>query len=411
MYVAMYETWKLLRALLTEAEKKNEAEARTQEANHTLEDRAGVDGDLDSASDEEMLRLSLSCLASRQQHCPQPHLTASNLLRSELSAATASASEAAAGCRERLDREPAGLPDFVPPLSPPTPTRRHPVSYSLAVRNRRPDWISGECGRLEDRRGDANGGLLPSPPRQSEKGGRGRVFRVDRSWFNHSSQRQEERETTTKEEEEERKREEDTCDGRSFSKTSGVARTLSERRVVVDREKVEIRRHSFSGDGYPAGRQRSTGGRQLPTDGRRLPTGGRQLPTGGCQLPTGGRQLPTGGRQLPTGGRQLPTGGRQLPTGGRHPGRHQKAESEDHDEEESSGWSGCGSSLARLAPPRRRRSGGYPGRQWPTMSPTAVSMTATAGRGDAQSLLGDVCVFVTIAGAYYCMKKIKAALF
>jgi hypothetical protein len=38
-------------------------------------------------------------------------------------------------------------------------------------------------------------------------------------------------------------------------------------------------------------------------------------------------------------------------------------------------------------------------------------MTATAGSGDAQSLLGDVCVFVTIAGAYYCMKKIKAALF
>jgi hypothetical protein len=379
MYVAMYETWRLLRALLTEAEKKKgEDEVRGQEASHTLEARAGVDGDLDSASDEELLRLSLSCLASRQQYCPQPHLTASNLLRSGLSAAAGSASEAAAGCRERLDREPAGLPDFVPPLSPPA-TRRHPESYSLVARNRRPDVISGECGRLEDRRGDVNGS---SPPRQSEKGGRGHVFRVDSSWFNHSRQRQEERETTTKEEREEERRrgeedEVDTCDGWSFSRRSGgVARTLSERRVVVDREKVEIRRHSFSGDGYPAGRQR-----------------------------------PTGGRRLPTGGRQLPTDGRQLPTGGRHPGRHHKAKEEDHDEEESSGWSDCGSSLARLAPLRRRRSGGYPGRQWPTMSPTAVSMTATAGSGDAQSLLGDVCVFVTIAGAYYCMKKIKAALF
>ncbi len=356
--------------------KKEEVEARAQEASHTLEARAGVDGDLDSTSDEEMLRLSLSCLASRQQPCPQPHLTASSLLRSGLSAA----SEAAAGCRERFDRDPAGLPDFVPPLSPPTPTRRHQESYSLAARNRRPDLISGDCGRLDDRRGDVNGSLLPQTPRQSEKGGRGHIFRVDRSWFNHSSQRQEERETTTKEEEERRRGEEDefdTCDGWSFSRrSSGVGRTLSERRVV-DREKVEIRRHSFSGDGYPAGRQRYTGGRQLPT-----------------------------------GGRQLPTGGRQLPTGGRHPGRHRKAEKEDQDEEESesSGWSGCGSSLARMAPPRRRRSGGFHGRQWPTMSPTAVSMTATAGSGDAQSLLGDVCVFVTIAGAYYCMKKIKAAL-
>jgi hypothetical protein len=375
MYVAMYETWKLLRALLTEAEKKNEAEARAQEASATLEARAGVDGDLDSVSDEEMLRLSLSCLASRQQ----PHLTASSLLRSRLS----TASEAAAGCRERFDSEPAGLPDFVPPLSPPTPTRRHPESYSLLARNRRPDLISGDCERLEDRRrGDVNGSLLPQTARQSEKGGRGHVFRVDRSWFNHSSQRQEEREATTQEEEEERRRGEedevDTCDGRSFSRRSGgVGRTLSERRVVVDREKVEIRRHSFSGNGYPAY-----------------------------------RQLPTGGRQLPTGGRQLPTDGRQLPTGGRHPDRHHKAEKEDLDEEESSGWSDCGSSLARLAPPRRRRSGGvFSGRRWPTMSPTAFSMTATAGSGDAQSLLGDVCVFVTIAGAYYCMKKIKAALF
>jgi hypothetical protein len=377
MYVAMYETWRLLKALLMEAEKKEE-EARAQEAGgDTLEARAGVDGDLDSVSDEEMLRLSLSCLASRQQHCPQPHLTASNLLRSELSAAAGSASEAAAGCRERLDREPAGLPDFVPPLSPPS-TRRHHESYSLAARNRRPDLISGDCGRLEDRRGDVYGSLLP-PPRQSEKGGRGHIFRVDRSWFNRSSQRQESETTTTQEEDEERRRGEDefdTCDGRSFSRRSGVGRTLSERRAVVDREKVEIRRHSFSGDGYP-----------------------------------GGRKLLTGGRQLLTGGRQLPTCGRQPSTGGRHPDRHHKAESEDQDEEESSGWSGCGSSLARLAPPKRRRSAGLPGRRWPTMSPTAVSMTATAGSGDAQSLLGDVCVFVTIAGAYYCMKKIKAALF
>ena len=58
MYVAMYETWKLLKALLREVEKQHEEER------DLVRNVNAVDGDLDTVPDEEMLRLTVNCLAN-----------------------------------------------------------------------------------------------------------------------------------------------------------------------------------------------------------------------------------------------------------------------------------------------------------------------------------------------------------
>ena len=328
MYVAMYETWKLLKALLREVEKQHEEER------DLVRNVNAVDGDLDTVPDEEMLRLTVNCLANNTDLRQQQQLYHHSAL--EVVAAdreTTAVSAAATGCGQGWP--PAEeLPDFVPAHAP------HPNHE----RNQ-PDLIGCERGGRDqtDSWAEDSGQLVQGERRRRREGG---VFRVDRRWLSQDKAAMN------------RPEGEDACDGRFYAVRGGGGRTLSERRTVEleDDGETPIRRHSFSG----------------------------------------------------------------RPAAWQHVQRMREKEEE---EEILEGWGACGSQLARMAQ-KRRTSGLVSGchASWRASTPLTAALTTKAsvggrrrhsvpGGGDAQSLLSDVCVFVTIAGAYYCLKKIKAALF
>jgi hypothetical protein len=329
MYVAMYETWKLLRALLREAEKEQREEADAgvgvQDVSAAASD---LDGDLDAVPDEEMLRLTLSCLGANLDH----HFLPSGEQQPPPAAGSvdqeAKVEPVAAAAGQLLCWSPADeLPDCIPSGS----TTRYPPPPH------HPDLIQSGID------GDDGGG------RQERRGGVQKgVFRVDSRWLT-MDQRQKRQMW------EGRRESADVCDGRRLfvargSGDGGGGRTRSEgRRIEEQEEEVVLRRHSFSGR-YTAVPQ-NVG-----------------------------------------------------------PERPVKRKEE---------WSVCGGHLARMAQRRQRRTSGQAARRASTPLSAALESKAPMrrrhsvpdGGGDMQSLLSDVCVFVTIAGAYYCLKKIKAALF